>query len=196
MTKEELLELGLSEEQITGVFKLNGLAIEGLKSTNSVLEKENEQLKGQITEANEKIENFKGLDIETIKKEAEEYKTKFEKANSENEETLNQIKLEFDIEKAVLKSGARNEKAVKSLLDVEELKTSKNFKDDLEKQIKNLQEKESYLFKSENPRMKVVGKSNGTLEGGITKEQFDAMSYAERVELKKNDGNLYNELIK
>ena len=196
MTKEELLELGLSEEQITGVFKLNGLAIEGLKSTNSVLEKENEQLKSQISEANEKIENFKGLDIETIKKEAEEYKTKFEKANSENEETLNQIKLEFDIEKAVLKSGARNEKAVKSLLDVEELKTSKNFKDDLEKQIKNLQEKESYLFKSENPRMKVVGKSNGTLESGITKEQFDAMSYAERVELKKNDGNLYNELIK
>ena len=196
MTKEELLELGLSEEQITGVFKLNGLAIEGLKSANSVLEKENEQLKSQITEANEKIENFKGLDIETIKKEAEEYKTKFEKANSENEETLNQIKLEFDIEKAVLKSGARNEKAVKSLLDVEELKTSKNFKDDLEKQIKNLQEKESYLFKSENPRMKVVGKSNGTLDGGITKEQFDKMSYAERVELKKNDGNLYNELIK
>lgn len=196
MTKEELLELGLSEEQITGVFKLNGLAIEGLKSTNSVLEKENEQLKSQITEANEKIENFKGLDIETIKKEAEEYKTKFEKANSENEEALNQVKLEFDIEKAILKSGARNEKAVKSLLDVEELKTSKSFKDDLEKQIKNLQEKESYLFKSENPRMKVVGKSNGTLEGGITKEQFDEMSYAERVELKKNDGNLYNELIK
>lgn len=196
MTKEELLELGLSEEQITGVFKLNGLAIEGLKSTNSVLEKENEQLKGQITEANEKIEGFKKLDIETIKKEAEEYKTKFEKANSENEEALNQVKLEFDIEKAVLKSGARNEKAVKSLLDVEELKTSKNFKDDLEKQIKNLQEKESYLFKSENPRMKVVGKSNGTLDGGITKEQFDEMSYAERVELKKKDGNLYNELIK
>lgn len=196
MTKEELLELGLSEEQITGVFKLNGLAIEGLKSTNSVLEKENEQLKGQITEANEKIEGFKKLDIETIKKEAEEYKTKFEKANSENEEVLNQVKLEFDIEKAILKSGARNEKAVKSLLDIEELKTSKSFKDDLEKQIKTLQEKESYLFKSENPRMKVVGKSNGTLEGGITKEQFDKMSYAERVDLKKKDGNLYNELIK
>lgn len=196
MTKEELLELGLSEEQITGVFKLNGLAIEGLKSTNSVLEKENEQLKGQITEANDKIEKFKKLDIETIKKEAEEYKTKFEKANSENEEVLNQVKLEFDIEKAILKSGARNEKAVKSLLDVEELKTSKSFKDDLEKQIKTLQEKESYLFKSENPRMKVVGKSNGTLEGGITKEQFDEMSYAERVDLKKKDGNLYNELIK
>lgn len=196
MTKEELLELGLSEEQITGVFKLNGLAIEGLKSTNSVLEKENEQLKGQITEANDKIEGFKKLDIETIKKEAEEYKTKFEKANSENEEVLNQVKLEFDIEKAILKSGARNEKAVKSLLDIEELKTSKSFMDDLEKQIKTLQEKESYLFKSENPRMKVVGKSNGTLEGGITKEQFDKMSYAERVELKKNDGNLYNELIK
>lgn len=48
-------------------------------------------IKAQLSEANKQIEAFKGMNIDGIKKAADEYKTKFEEAEKNHKDELNKI---------------------------------------------------------------------------------------------------------
>ena len=70
MKTEELKEIGLNDEQIAKVFKLRGKEVEDyneLKKNFETLKTENENYKSQVASANEQIEVFKDMDIDSIK---------------------------------------------------------------------------------------------------------------------------------
>lgn len=84
MKREMLKALGLEDEAIDKIMSENGKDLEKAKQSSEKITQENENLKEQlkskdelITNANAKIEEFKGMDIEGIKKEAEDWKTKY-----------------------------------------------------------------------------------------------------------------------
>lgn len=161
MKKEELLELGLTEEQIQGVFKLNGQDINAIKS-------ERDNLKSELEIANNKISELG--DYENIKAEVEKYKNE-----------ISDLKLNNSIENSLIKSKVKNPKAAKALLDIEALKNSKNFDVDLENQIKSMKKSDSYLFEIE-------GSSVGGA-GSITEPNTKNMTYSQMMEyLEKNPG--------
>ena len=161
MKKEELLELGLTEEQIQGVFKLNGQDINSIKS-------ERDNLKSELEVANNKISELG--DYENIKSEVEKYKNE-----------ISDLKLNHSIENSLMKSKVKNPKAAKALLDIEALKNSKNFDSDLENQIKSMKESDSYLFE-------VEGRSVGGA-GSVNEPNVKDMTYSQMVEyLEKNPG--------
>lgn len=159
MKKEELLELGLTEEQIQGVFKLNGQDINSIKS-------ERDNLKSELEVANNKISELG--DYEDVKSEVEKYKNE-----------ISDLKLNHSIENSLMKSKVKNPKAAKALLDMEALKNSKNFDSDLENQIKSMKESDSYLFE-------VEGSSVGGA-GSVNEPNVKDMTYSQMVEyLEKN----------
>lgn len=159
MKKEELLELGLTEEQIQGVFKLNGQDINSIKS-------ERDNLKSELEVANNKISELG--DYENIKSEVEKYKNE-----------ISDLKLNHSIENSLMKSKVKNPKAAKALLDMEALKNSKNFDSDLENQIKSMKESDSYLFE-------VEGSSVGGA-GSVNEPNVKDMTYSQMMEyLEKN----------
>ena len=161
MKKEELLELGLTEEQIQGVFKLNGQDINSIKS-------ERDNLKSELEVANNKISELG--DYENVKSEVEKYKNE-----------ISDLKLNHSIENSLMKSKVKNPKAAKALLDMEALKNSKNFDSDLENQIKSMKESDSYLFE-------VEGSSVGGA-GSVNEPNTNDMTYSEMMEfLEKNPG--------
>lgn len=163
MKKEELLELGLTEEQIQGVFKLNGQDINSIKS-------ERDNLKAELDVANNKISDFEKINVDEIKAEVEKYKNE-----------ISNLKLDHSIENSLLKSKVKNPKAAKALLDMEALKNSKNFDSDLENQIKSMKESDSYLFE-------VEGSSVGGV-GFVNEPSTENMTYSEMMEfLEKNPG--------
>ena len=180
MQTEELKELGLTDEQIKEVFRLHGLEIKNyqeLQERNQTLNAENDSLKNSLAEANTTIEGFKdkNLDIEEVKKQAESYKAKFEEEQAERQKEIEAIKLDSTINMSLLKSGAKNPKAVRALLDIDNLKQSKNLNDDLNSQIQNLQESDSYLFDSkEDEQGRSIGKGND-----IKTKDISEMSYTE-----------------
>ncbi|WP_313758554.1 phage scaffolding protein [Tissierella sp.] len=168
MTKEELLALELNEEQIAEVFKINGKDIEKAKgdlvTKETELEtktKELETLQGQLKKANKQIEDFKEMDVEGIKKAADDYKEKYDKAIKDAEKEIETLKFEHSLENALTKAGAKNVKAAKALLDIESLKDSKNIDKDLEIAITTLKESDEYLFGETDP----TG-TGGSLGGG------------------------------
>ena len=83
MKREDLEKLELSKEVIDQVMAMNGKDIEAAKAKITTIEQERDTLKNQLTEANQQIESFKAMDIEAIKKSADEYKTKFEQVEAD-----------------------------------------------------------------------------------------------------------------
>ena len=161
MKKEELLELGLTEEQIQGVFKLNGQDINSIKS-------ERDNLKSELEVANNKISELG--DYENVKSEVEKYKNE-----------ISDLKLNHSIENSLMKSKVKNPKAAKALLDMEALKNSKNFDSDLENQIKSMKESDSYLFETEGNSISGTGK--------VDPPGTENMTYSQMMEfLEKNPG--------
>lgn len=159
MTREELLALGLTEEQITELFKINGKDVEKAKGDLESKETELASTKKQLKEANKEIESFKEMDVEAIKKAADDYKAKYEQTKKDADAQIEALKVEHTIEGAL--KGAKNIKAAKALLDVEALKGSKNIDKDMETAISALKESDPYLFEEASP----TG-TGGSLGGG------------------------------
>lgn len=182
MKKEDLVKLGLNDEQIAEIFKMNGQDIEKLKTDNTVLTTEKANLETQLNAANKAIDDFKNINVDDIRQEAEQYKTQYTELKAKHEEEINDLKSNHAIDSALLKSKAKNAKAVKALLDLEQLKSSKNFEKDLETQINGLIESDSYLFDSISDN--VEGATGGV--GDVVPPQ-ENMTYSQMLEfLEKN----------
>lgn len=196
MTKEQLQALNLTEEQINAIiedygknyvskaqfnekndaYKQAKLEIENLTndiSTLSEANKANEALQSQI-------------------KELQDAATKREADYNEN---IKNMKIDTAITKALSKSGAMNETILIGLLDRTKIAIGEdNTITGIQEQISALKESDPYLFKQDSIKGVVPGDATPKTNDGITKEQFNKMSYLDRVHLQETNPDLYSEL--
>lgn len=97
MKTEELKEQGLTEEQIQFVMAENGKDIKKYKDLSETQKTQLEEVNNKLNDANKQIEDFKEMDIDSIKKTADEYKQKFEQAQKDSEAKINEIKYDTDL---------------------------------------------------------------------------------------------------
>lgn len=94
MKTEELTALGLNEEQVKGVFALNGKDIEAEKAKGKkaleTAEAERDNYKTQLDTATETLKSFEGIDPAKIQQEVADWKAKAEKAESDYSAKLTQ----------------------------------------------------------------------------------------------------------
>ena len=117
MKREELEKLGLEKEAIDSIMALNGKDIEAHKAKIAAAEAERDGLKSQLAEANAAIDGFKALDIEGVKKSADEWKAKAEQAAKDAEAKVYQVRYESALSDELKASKAKNVKAVRGLRD-------------------------------------------------------------------------------
>lgn len=151
MTKEQLIELGLSEEQATAVIGKYGNMVPQHRFNEVIAEKNEykEQLTErdkQLTELNKSVKDNKELSDKI--KELQEINTQNEKNYNEK---LTQMKLDSQIELELTKMGAKDNIPVKALLSRDTIKFENNKVVGLEEQLKALKESHSYMFNSEEP---------------------------------------------
>lgn len=101
MKRDFLEELKLEKEVIDKIMAENGKDIEAEKQKVTTKQTELDGVKTQLTEANKQIESFKGMDVEAIKKSADEYKTKFEEAEKNHKAELDKITYNSAAEKFI-----------------------------------------------------------------------------------------------
>lgn len=159
-------------------------------------ESEIEDLKKQLEAANKQIDEFKGMDIEGIRKAADDYKSKFEKAQKDAEEKAQAMQFDFALTNALAGAKAKNAKAVKALLDMDSLKLNGEEIVGLKEQIEKVRAENSYLFESGEKAPEVVRPAGGVAPAQTTEEAFGKMGYMARLALKKSNPNLYQELTK
>ena len=132
MTRKQLEDLGLTKEQVDSVMKINGDDIENAKGTASTeiknLQTEVEGLKTQVGDRDKQLETLKASagDNADLKKKIEELQTENATAKASHESELNQLKIDFAVEKALTGAKAKNIKAVKALLELGEAKLDKD----------------------------------------------------------------------
>ena len=94
MKKEELIALGLTEEQASSVLSINGKDIEHAKSVKdkdiTTLTTERDDLRSRLTTAEETISKFGGKTPEQIAQELADYKKKAEDAQADFDRKITQ----------------------------------------------------------------------------------------------------------
>lgn len=201
MNREFLKEKGLNDEQIEAVMKAYGQSVNDIKEQADKvegLESQIEDLQGQLKERDTQLEDLgkKAKDNEELTAEIDRLKEENENTAQEWKDKLNKQAFDFQLERKLANAGARNPKAVKALLDTENIKLDGETLLGLDDQLKALQESDGYLFGEEEPAGLRGRKPH---EGGsnppeITKEQFEKMSYSEKVDLYNKDLETYQKL--
>lgn len=194
MKRKFLEDLGLTKEQIDSIMAENGKDIETEKEKATATVAELEDIKNQLKEAN--------LTITELKKSNKDNEA-LQATIKTHEETIKTIKTEY--QEKVRNMSIQN--AIQSkLTDTKyaDLLESKFDKDKLivnedgtvtgiDEQLKAIKDTYKELF---TPVVagKEPGKGSSSGSLTITKEQFNSMSYKERVELYNSDQELYNAL--
>lgn len=192
MTRKQLEDLGLTKEQADSVMKINGDDIENAKGTASTeiknLQTEVEGLKTQVGDRDKQLETLKASagDNADLKKKIEELQTENATAKASHESELNQLKIDFAVEKALTGAKAKNITAVKALLDLKDAKFDKegNVKG-LAEQIEKLTSDEGtkFLFEAQKQQQNFKGFQPGASgekkPGEGETVDFSKMSYDE-----------------
>ena len=146
MKTEDLKNQGLTDEQISFVMSENGKDIEKFKTENETNKTELKSVKEQLKSANETIESYKNMNIEDIKKSADDYKAKFEQSENERKSEIEKLKLTHAIDNALTKAGAKNLNAVKATLDLSNVKLDGDKLLGFDDFLKNGKEQDGYLY--------------------------------------------------
>jgi hypothetical protein len=158
MTRKQLEDLGLTKEQADSIIKINGDDIENAKSASAAeiknLQTEVDGLKTQVGDRDKQLETLKTSagDNADLKKQIEDLQTENATAKANHESELNQLKVDFEVEKALTGAKAKNIKAVKALLDLTDAKLDKEGKvKGLAEQIEKLTTDEGTKFLFDAP---------------------------------------------
>lgn len=199
MKVEFLKGLGLTDEQIQGIQAESGKEIQKYKDENTGLKADNDNKTELLKNANAEIDSYKSMDIEAIKKSAEDYKTKYETAEKEHQAQLSQIEYDNKLGKYVDKLNLKNDiykNAVISQIKEKGLKFDGDALLGGEELVKRFKEQYADAFADTKPKPAFADTTQGSGKTEITKEVFNKMGYLERNKLYLENKELYTELSK
>lgn len=196
MTKEQLQALNLTEEQINAIIEDYG--------KNYVSKTQFNEKNDAYKQAKQEIENLTN-DISTLSEankanealqsQIKELQDAATQREADYNESIKTLKIDTAITKALSKSGAMNETILTGLLDRTKIAIGEdNTITGIQEQIVALKESDPYLFKQDSIKGVVPGDATPKTHDGITKEQFNKMSYLDRVQLQESNPDLYSEL--
>lgn len=185
MKTEFLKSLNLSQEVIDKIMAENGkdIAAEQKKAEKAIQERDSYKLKAesletQVNDANTEIQKFKDMDIDGIKKAADDWKETAEKAKADADKQISQMKFDYALSAALTGAKAKNAKAVKALLDMDGLKFNDGKIVGLDEQLAQIKTDNDYLFESDEPAPEFVKGTNGG-SGSVGGKKPSEMTYTE-----------------
>lgn len=177
MNREQLISLGLSEEQADKV-------IEGFKdfiprSRFNEVNEAKKRAESLVSERDKQIEDLKKStgDTETLRAEITKLQDENKAAKEKYDADLLAVKRESAIEQALTSGGAKNIKAVKALLDMTGIEFDGEKIKGLDKQVEKLKESDAYLF--ETGEKSPSGMSPANPNKNQTNKKPSEMNYSE-----------------
>lgn len=202
MKRKFLEDLGLEKDVIDKILDENSADIGKAKADLEAVTSERDKLKNDLVDRDKQLEGLKNStgDLEGMKKKIADLQAENKTKDQAHAAELKQLKIESAVSAALSAAKAKNVKAVKALLDLDpekvEILEDGTIKG-LDKQIKSLQEGEDskFMFGSGQTFVGVKpGEGSGGQPTGVTKEQFNKMSYKDRVNLYNTDKATYDAL--
>jgi len=163
VTKEQLIAMGLNEEQATKVMEsLSGNYV--TKTRFNEINESTKQLKKDIEDRDKQLEDLKKVDAEGLQKKITELQDSNKKNQEDYEAKIKETQLSSAL-KLALNGKVHDADLVTGLIDKTKIELGEdgNVSKGLDEQIKTLQESKSFLFVTEN---KAPGIKGATPPGG------------------------------
>ena len=141
-----------------------GKSVKSLKDDIATHEATSEELQTQLDARDKDLKTLREeVGDGDLKKQFEELETRYEEDTKKLNEQIAKNKKLSEIKLGVTKQGAKNEKAVMALIDVDQVKIDDNGVHGLKEQLDALSESDPYLFQSQNDPsgQSSVGGNNG-----------------------------------
>ncbi|OTO00572.1 hypothetical protein A5804_002084 [Enterococcus faecium] len=185
MKREQLRELGLTDEQVNSVVGLHGQTVTELNSKLATAEQERDRFKEQLdsnqTELDALKESVKGN--EELTQQLTDLKNKFNESEKDAQKKLAEQQKDFAIKLALKEVNARDEDIVLQLLNKEAIKVTDEGLEGLKEQLDALKENKNFLFQEKEntpsvPRIFVSGNPSATEEvSGSLSQQMKSKSF-------------------
>lgn len=191
MKREQLKDLGLSDEQIGSIMALHGQTVNELNKGLATAEQERDQFKEQLdsnqTELDTLKESAKGN--EDLTKQLTDLQEKFDTVKSESETKLSEQQKDFAIKLALKEAAALDEDIVLGQLDKDTIKVVDGKLQGFDEQLKGLQENKSFLFQQAESETKptpqivsggnpgTIQQNTGSLDQQMKSEGFNLTNY-------------------
>lgn len=152
------------------------------------------QLKDRDTQLADLSKNNK--DNENLLNQIKDLQALNKQTTTDYENKINQMQFDYALDGALTNAKCKNSKALRALLDIDNVKLNEGKLEGLEEQLNKLKESDSYLFDLETTPANTGGLGNFGRSGkaSITKEDFNKMSYNDRVKLYNENPEMYTEL--
>lgn len=189
MKKEDLISLGLNEEQAGKVWEaLDGNFVP--KTRFNEVNEENKGLKAQISDRDKQLEGLKKTsgDNAELMKQIEQLQNDNKAQNEAHSAEIAKIRLDNAIDTALTAAGAKNNKAVRAMLAMDGVKLDADGKlSGLSEQLDAVKKSDSYLFNSMANSFK--GTKPGAGADGLPTSDTSKMTYSQMVKyLDANPG--------
>lgn len=196
-TTEELLKLGLTEEQAKDVFALHGKDLNANKSALETITQERDSLKSQLQNTEAQLKTLKEAES-TSAEQKEALQNEYDKYKADAAAERAQTQKVYAINLALKDTTAHNPSTLMKFIDVDAIELDENGNPKLDDILNGLKESDPYLFKADddkpNPNIVLPGNPSATAVEEITKADFDKMGYKERNELSQRNPALYEKL--
>ena len=202
--KELLKAQSLTDEQINNITakmkeeKIYTTSLENADERYTKLKGQKADLDEQIKAANTTITELKknNKDNEALQQTIQDHEATIENLKKESA----QKDFNYALDSALKDNKCKNAKALKALLDLDNIKFNEGKLEGLEGQLTALKESDGYLFDTSNP---APGNTGGTgnhprVGGGageVTKAYLMKMPYSKRVEFFNNNKEEFNRLM-
>lgn len=158
MKREFLKELGLADEAIDKIMAENGKDIETHKAAAAGKETELATANQTIQQLQEAVKKFDGVDVSALNKQIADLQTKYDT-------DIAAAKLGGALEAALLGAKSKNTKAVRALLNMDEVKLDGDKLLGLDAQLEKLKTDAAYLFEDAAPNKPGVKMDSGLPHG-------------------------------
>ena len=202
--KEILKAQSLTDEQINNITakmkeeKIYTTSLENADERYTKLKGQKADLDEQIKAANTTISELKknNKDNEALQQTIQDHEATIENLKKESA----QKDFNYALDSVLKDNKCKNAKALKALLDLDNIKFNEGKLEGLEGQLTALKESDGYLFDTSNP---APGNTGGTgnhprVGGGageVTKADLMKMPYSKRVEFFNNNKEEFNRLM-
>ena len=201
-----LKKCGVEEEKANEIVKAMNEAkiyttnLENVDVRYNKLQEQKKQLEEVSKTYQKQLEDLtkNNADVEALNKLVEQLQLSNKELEENHSKEMHNLQFNFALEGALTNAKSKNNKALKALLNMDNIKYQEGKLEGLQEQIEALQKDASYLFDLETTPQTTGGLGNfgrGNNNSTITKEQFNKMSYSERMNLYQNDKATYDALV-
>lgn len=153
MKREQLRDLGLTDEQLGSVMALHGQTVNGLNTSLATAEQERDQFKEQLNTNQTELDGLKELakGNEEVTAQLTELQGKFDQVSTDSEAKLAAQKKDFAIQLALKEANSVDEAIVLGLLDKDTIKVTDDGLQGFKEQLETLKEGKPFLFQEAAP---------------------------------------------